>query len=500
MFTIPDNYYDITAGRESGHDPNAKNPRSSASGTFQFIDSTYLNYARDMFPGMDDQQLLARKNNPEVQNQIMKSFTEDNAQMLAERGHQVTPGTLYLSHFLGGGGAHKALSADPNASVAEVMGEKVVSANPFLKNMTVQQMKEWAESKYGQGGGQGAPQALAGASGTPQLAGGTASGPLDPNATMQAGPPPSLSSQFLSGGPGALFGRPQEGWNLGDTLTRVGAAMMARDNPQGAAVITKGLSDDEETRRTKLALQARNKLESKPQSWYDGQSGSVITRDANGRLTVQPTGVERPQKPLPAGAVKIIDTHSKAFDEGEKAIGVYNDLRQMIVDDKLDTGFMSRLNMNWKSAMNDPNITEKERNTAKFMAALEDLRHAKLLETPGVDTEGDAKRALDTIVPGLSSYNTSVMLDVLDKGAEGLRKNLKNNYGRLERSINTYSSYDPDGVYRKNYEERAKTYDDFETTYAPRRDAWRQRASGSTGQSGGSLKDTIFDEWKKNKQ
>jgi hypothetical protein len=84
-------------------------------------------------------------------------FTEQNAGMLRRRGLPVTPGTLYLAHFAGGGGAVAILLALENADAASVMAtadatgrtnrEKLIKANPFLERFTVADLKNWAHRK-----------------------------------------------------------------------------------------------------------------------------------------------------------------------------------------------------------------------------------------------------------------------------------------------------------------------------------------------------------------
>ena len=69
----------------------------------------------------------------------------------------VTPGTLYLSHFAGGGGAVALLTAPGHVDAASVMAsadatgqltrEKIVKANPFLDGFTVAELKSWGERK-----------------------------------------------------------------------------------------------------------------------------------------------------------------------------------------------------------------------------------------------------------------------------------------------------------------------------------------------------------------
>jgi hypothetical protein len=138
---------------ESGGDPNATNPNSSASGPGQFLDSTWLATIKahrpDLAQGQSDADLLALKTDPVIAKQMVDAYASDNQGILAKNGLPVTPGTTYLAHFAGPQGAVKVLQADPNAPVGDILGPAVVKANPFLKGMTAQGLQAWAAKKMG---------------------------------------------------------------------------------------------------------------------------------------------------------------------------------------------------------------------------------------------------------------------------------------------------------------------------------------------------------------
>lgn len=136
---------------ESGGRADAKNPLSSALGLGQFISSTWLRMMREHHPElaarMDRAALLALRTDPVLSVEMVYALARENAAYLAARGHGLTPGRLYLAHFLGAEGANRALSADPAAGVAEIMGTAVVSANPFLTGKTIGELLAWADRK-----------------------------------------------------------------------------------------------------------------------------------------------------------------------------------------------------------------------------------------------------------------------------------------------------------------------------------------------------------------
>ncbi|MHC2867991.1 hypothetical protein ACVIYH_009124 [Bradyrhizobium diazoefficiens] len=144
---------DSIIGVESGGNPNATNPNSSASGLGQFIDSTWLSTLKqarpDLAQGKSDADLLALKTDPQLSREMTEAYANQNQTILSKAGVPVTPGTTYLAHFAGPGGAVKVLQADPNAPVEAVLGAAAVKANPFLRGMTVSGLQAWADKKMG---------------------------------------------------------------------------------------------------------------------------------------------------------------------------------------------------------------------------------------------------------------------------------------------------------------------------------------------------------------
>ena len=143
---------------ESRGKADAKNPHSSATGLYQFIDSTWLDsldkYRPDLKQGRTRKEILDLRLDPEISREIGLRFTEGNIKGMQEAGIKVTRGKVYLAHFLGLGGAKKLLSADPKARVDTVMSRAAMDANNRLlvKNgepITIQQFINWAEKKMG---------------------------------------------------------------------------------------------------------------------------------------------------------------------------------------------------------------------------------------------------------------------------------------------------------------------------------------------------------------
>lgn len=140
-------------GTESGGDDNAKNPRSSATGAGQFIDSTWLatvkKHAPNIAAGKSDAELLALRTNGPLSREMTAAYARDNLGVLQQAGFDGSPGNIKLAHFAGPGGAVKVLRADPSTPVEQVLGADAVSANPFLRGMTAGEVKTWADRQMG---------------------------------------------------------------------------------------------------------------------------------------------------------------------------------------------------------------------------------------------------------------------------------------------------------------------------------------------------------------
>jgi hypothetical protein len=125
---------------ESNGISHAKNPRSSALGPFQFINSTFLAVMRQHFPGdiasLNERDILALRTKHEVARRAAKAFSKDNMAYLMERGVTPTFGHLRLAFLLGPEGAARVLRAPPERALANILEGGVIAANPFMRGMT----------------------------------------------------------------------------------------------------------------------------------------------------------------------------------------------------------------------------------------------------------------------------------------------------------------------------------------------------------------------------
>lgn len=142
-------YADKIISVESGGNATAKNPRSTATGAGQFIESTWMEFINERHPELkNNANVLDLRNNPELSREAVQWYGSKNASVLSRNGLPVNDATVYLAHFAGPDGAVKLLQ-NGNKDVSEVLGNAVVRANPFLKGKTAAEVVMWSARKMG---------------------------------------------------------------------------------------------------------------------------------------------------------------------------------------------------------------------------------------------------------------------------------------------------------------------------------------------------------------
>jgi hypothetical protein len=146
-------YLQTLVKNESGGNPTARNPRSSAMGTAQFIDSTWLDtvsrHRPDIAQGKAPAEILALRADPQLSNEMALAYGADNAALLDQQGFEATNANVALAHRFGPGGASNLLSQSPNTPMASLVSAKVINANPDLRGKTVGQVVGRFNQQYG---------------------------------------------------------------------------------------------------------------------------------------------------------------------------------------------------------------------------------------------------------------------------------------------------------------------------------------------------------------
>lgn len=168
-----------TAIRESSLNPTAKAATSSATGLFQFLDSTWLGVLKQEGPRLGYQayadaievdangdytvsdkalrkEILNLREDPQVSSDLAAAFTRSNGEYLtAKFGRMPSPGELYIAHFMGAKGASDFFSAgleNADQSAAQLFPRQA-KANPTIfyeggKARTIREVYEVLVAKH----------------------------------------------------------------------------------------------------------------------------------------------------------------------------------------------------------------------------------------------------------------------------------------------------------------------------------------------------------------
>lgn len=145
---LPDDYLSVVSRIESNDTLFAKNPKSSASGLFQFIESTWKAYG-GKWGSVGGLAFGGLKPSRAEQEAIMRAFTTDNAKVLQANGVRINTATLYAAHFLGAGKAARILKMPGETPIEAVTTEKERRANPSVLRGTVGDFRAWLSRKTG---------------------------------------------------------------------------------------------------------------------------------------------------------------------------------------------------------------------------------------------------------------------------------------------------------------------------------------------------------------
>jgi len=142
-------------GAESNWNPNARARTSSATGVWQFIESTWEGLKKS-YPELN----LGDRTDPESQARAAPVLLRDYNRIImrATGKTSLTDGEQYLGWFLGGTGAGKVLNAAPDTSIENLVPFKDRAANPGILSpdskgrqlvKTAADALKWAEGKMG---------------------------------------------------------------------------------------------------------------------------------------------------------------------------------------------------------------------------------------------------------------------------------------------------------------------------------------------------------------
>jgi hypothetical protein len=266
------NYLLATAQVESGLNPQAGAPTSSARGLFQFVEQTWLGTMKQAGPALGYARYADaitrtasghyQVNDPVTRNEILKlrndptanavmagAFTKANAAILTNKlGRPPSESELYIAHFLGAGGAARLITLaanSPGATAADFFGHAAHANGSIFYDRTtgaarsLAQVRNVLTARY---------NVARSNQGPPSAAGQVASAPLPVlSATAAAAPVPDtagITSAFAAAGPAAS--KATGAVNAEAANSVVGAAFASPATPHAATVaaIPKRAADD----------------------------------------------------------------------------------------------------------------------------------------------------------------------------------------------------------------------------------------------------------------
>lgn len=187
-----------------------------------------------------------------------------------------------------------------------------------------------------------------------------------------------------------------------DELARLEQARQDRLNQNRFQVVGGSLLDLSDRANPKVVYQQPKKME----SGLLGDGRYTYTKDADGNIQVKRSDVfdeivaaeqkKKADKPLSTSAQKAEDDDFFAIDTSSGILSEIDRFTGLIDQDKLDFGFFEGMSDSVQRGLGIAG--EEEINSAQFDTFLEKLRNDTLRLNKGVQTEGDAQRALNEII------------------------------------------------------------------------------------------------------
>lgn len=250
---------------------------------------------------------------------------------------------------------------------------------------------------------------------------------------------------------GRIFDDGSEGnYTFGDAMLGAGAALMARDNPQGAAALAA-------VQRT-----GTNKPQNKgAQDMGESQNGQyrvLRVPTGNGSFDYKyvpiPAEAQKVKEPknITEGALKIVNEADKTAYASYDVMKEAQEIRDLIRDGKLDPSLAARSDAELKKLMDsgDPNAVNIQRLNRFINKAV----NAVLLDAKGVQTEGDAQRAFKLFLDPTAQFDKSSIYDLLGRTIKENKENIERQTSRTVPLLKQYNGYDPDGYVQEQWNSR----------------------------------------------
>lgn len=219
-----------------------------------------------------------------------------------------------------------------------------------------------------------------------------------------------VTGDFMTGANG--------GYGLADRLGGVGAAMMALDNPKGAAAINEGINNKAMLHLKQQMLAQKPEKAPGSNFQYDANTNTFFRTDGTGNLVTQAS-----PNPMIAKPAVHKDLSPKVLTDLSKNEEKYGTIAQIssegaqVLDDlnsgKLDLGMVRNLENSGRNMVGQSN--EQSRAYARYKQFIQKLANTEMLKANGVQTEGDAFRVMQEIAAGGANYDTAAAKEAIVK-------------------------------------------------------------------------------------
>lgn len=310
--------------------------------------------------------------------------------------------------------------------------------------------------------------------------------------TPSSAQPPSTSgataSSNLSSSPPTANLSP----TFGNRLLGLASALMARDNPQGAAAM-RGLQQDQQQQQI---------LSSGLGQWEDkgdtpSGTGRVLVNKYTGQNLVSPLPVQFQTRDKPAEEKAYRDNDQQAQTNGN-TIDQLNQVRSAILNGKLSLSWDNQAKNFIANTMNSSN--EESLNNKDAVAALGQAVNNSIANMKGPATQNHFNAALAAIAPAGASSDDAAMLDVLGRAIKAGRSQYDPSARFMMQMLNKHPDLAPGtvdasgnvqdapGVVRA-LQDRMNGWDQNEATISPQIDAFKKAhfAKSAGGGSGSSF-------------
>ncbi len=155
-----DSFIDQMTRAESGGNPNARNPLSSATGAHQFTAATWLSVAKrfggSRIAGLSNDQILALRTDSVFSRQMAEAHAQfDLAPALQNAGVNPSNLALYAGWHFGAAGGAAVMRASGDMPMSQLLSADAIKSNPYLRSLTAGQWRDRFAGQFGGGGSEG---------------------------------------------------------------------------------------------------------------------------------------------------------------------------------------------------------------------------------------------------------------------------------------------------------------------------------------------------------